>query len=412
MNARITNAARLFRLVTAIFLAAAGTAQAGAPTLGLQLFASPIDRPVAITHAGDGSGRVFIVEQTGSIRIVDAGGTLLETPFLDLDAQSACCGEQGVLGLAFHPDYAINGTFYVHYSDNSGDTVVSRFEVTADPNIADTASELELLTVAQPFSNHNGGQIAFGPDGYLYISLGDGGSAGDPGDRAQNLGLLLGKMLRIDVDNPQAPNNYGIPGDNPFVGVAGASEEIWAYGLRNAWRFSFDRSTGDIFIADVGQNTWEEINLQPASSTGGENWGWRCYEGNAEYNTNGCGAAGEYDFPILVYQHSGGNCSINGGYRYRGPNYPNLRGTYLFGDYCTGKIWGAVDGGGTWTAGELYDLGSSFATFGEDQYGELLVATYSSSGSVYRIVDTSTTPEVFADGFENGETTSWDLVAP
>jgi len=386
---------------------------AGQPTIELQLLTSNLDRPSVITHAGDNTGRLFIAELTGAIRIVDSGGTLLPLPFLDLDAQSACCSEQGVLGVAFHPDYVNNGYFFVHYSDLAGDTVISRFSVTGDPDIADLGSELELLTLTQPDWNHNGGQIEFGPDGYLYIGLGDGGGGGDPGNRAQNTTVLFGKILRIDIDNQDPPLEYAIPADNPFVGVVGAAEEIWAYGLRNPWRFSFDRLTGDLFIGDVGQGLWEEVDFQPASSTGGENWGWRCYEGNATYNTSGCGPAGDYDFPILVYGH-GPSCSINGGYRYRGPNYPNLYGTYIYGDYCSGKIWGATFDGASWSATEIADMTSSQSSFGEDQHGELYVAAYNSApnGAVYRIVDTSTIGLIFSDDFESGTTSNWSSTTP
>ena len=406
----------VFRSAPAVLtmISAAAHVSAGQPTVELELLTSNLDRPSVITNAGDHSGRLFIAELTGAIRIVTSGGTLLPQPFLDLDAQSACCDEQGVLGIAFHPDYESNGTFFVHYSDTNGDTVLSRFSVSGDPNVADIASELQLLTLTQPFWNHNGGQIEFGPDGYLYIGLGDGGSGGDPGDRAQNTGVLFGKLLRIDIDNQDPPLNYAIPADNPFVGVSGAAEEIWAYGLRNPWRFSFDRLTGDLFIGDVGQGAWEEIDLQPASSAGGENWGWRCYEGNTPFNSAGCGPAGDYEFPIVAYPHGTGDCSVNGGYRYRGFNYPNLYGTYIYGDYCSGKIWGATFNGATWDTGELADMTSSQSTFGQSEHGELYVAAYSPfpNGAVYHIVDTSVTAEIFTDGFETGNTNGWSLTTP
>ena len=251
-------------------------------TIQLQQVVSGLNLPVTVENAGDGSGRIFIVQQTGQIRIL-SGGTLLPTPFLNISALVSCCGEQGLLGLAFHPDYANNGFFYVNYTNVAGDTVVARYEVSAtDPNVADPNSAQTVLTQDQPFSNHNGGQLAFGPDGYLYIALGDGGSGGDPQDNGQNLNTWLGKLLRVDVngdDFPGDPNrNYAVPPDNPFVGIAGL-DEIWAYGLRNPWRCTFDRVTGDLFIADVGQNAWEEINFQPASSGGGENYGWDVLEG-------------------------------------------------------------------------------------------------------------------------------------
>ena len=386
-------------------------ASAGQPVLELQLVTSQLDRPVVITHAGDGSGRLFIAEQDGEIRIVDADGNLLALPFLDISAQTSCCSERGLLGIAFHPDFETNGFFFVHYSDSAGDTMISRFSVSAgNPNLADIASEVELLAVSQPYPNHNGGQIEFGPDGYLYIGLGDGGSGGDPEDRAQNLGLLLGKILRIDIDNQDPGLEYAIPPSNPFVGVSGVAEEIWAYGLRNPWRFSFDRQTGDLFIGDVGQNLWEEIDFQPVSSPGGENWGWRCYEGDAVYNSTGCGPAEDYEFPILTYHHDFG-CSVSGGYRYRGARYSNLFGLYVYGDYCSGRIWGATNAGGPgWSATELLDVSFFISTFGENEDGELFVAALSSfpNGAVYRIVDT----HVFSDGFDTGDTASWADTVP
>jgi len=411
-----TRPSRIFLTAATIVLAfstlAAADASAGTPIVELAPLVGDLERPISITHAGDGSGRVFIVEKTGAIRIVGNLGTLLPEPFLDLSGQISTGSEQGVLGLAFHPDYAANGLFFVHYTDLGGDTVVSRFSVSTDPDVADPNSELEILTTFQPYTNHNGGQIAFGPDGYLYIGLGDGGAGGDPGDRAQDAALLLGKILRIDIDNQDLGLQYAIPPDNPFVGDPGVREEIWAVGLRNPWRFSFDRLTGDLFIGDVGQYEWEEIDFQPASSPGGENWGWRCYEGDVPFNTDGCGPVADYSFPILVYQHASGNCSVNGGYRYRGPNYPNLYGRYIFGDYCSGRIWAAGFDGAAWTADQVFDMTSYQSTFGEDEDGELLVAEYSDNATVYRIVDSSLIVEIFSDGFEGGHTDAWDAISP
>ena len=347
-----------------------------------QLFSQSGLRPVEITHAGDGSNRLFIVDQNGSIYIWD-GTQVLATPFLDIENQVACCNERGLLGLAFHPDYSNNGLFYVHYSDNSGDTQISQFVVSANPNIADSNSELMILDVNQPFPNHNGGKIAFGPDGYLYISLGDGGSANDPGDRGQSGGTLLGKLLRVNI-NSGAP--YTVPGDNPFVNDPNILDEIWALGLRNAWKFSFDKQTGDMWIADVGQNEWEEINMQPANSTGGENYGWRCYEGNNPFNTSGCGAPSNYIFPVFEYNHDPFGCSITGGFVYRGTEYPELQGQYLFIDYCTGNIWAlSADGQGGWDE-HLFDisgLGFGWLSFGEDENGELYLGNV--DGTVYKI---------------------------
>lgn len=402
-------------LITAI-LALVSMASAGVlipPEVELVQVATGLSTPVVITNAGDGSNRLFIVEKLGRIRIVE-NGTLLATPFLDIDSiVNSSSNEQGLLGLAFHPNYAVDGFFYVNYIDGGGDTVVSRFSVSAgDPNVADPASEFELLTADQPYSNHNGGQIEFGPDGFLYIALGDGGSGGDPGDRSQDLQELLGKLLRIDVDTPSPPLAYSIPADNPFVGVPGAAEEIWAYGLRNPWRFSFDRLTGDIFIGDVGQGDWEEIDYQPASSSGGENWGWRCYEGTHPYNLTGCGPIGNYDMPAIEY--SSGNltnhCSVTGGYRYRGSLVPGLSGAYIFGDYCSGVVWIGVwdPTGQSWDIAELDLTPTPFnlTTFGEDEQGDVYLA----SGSKVYVL---TRPElVFSDGFDQGNTLAWSAVAP
>jgi len=354
-----------------------------AQSLTLEPIASDLGRPVDITHAGDSSGRLFIVLQGGQIVIHDDGG-VLETPFLDINAKVSCCRERGLLGLAFHPDYATNGLFYVNYTDTSGDTVIARYAVSSDPNSADAGSEQVLLSVPQPQSNHNGGQLRFGPDGYLYIAMGDGGGAGDPGDRAQDLSTLLGKMLRIDVDGGTP---YAIPPDNPpFVGVSDPLPEIWAYGLRNPWRFSFDRLTGDLFIADVGQGDREEIDFQPAGSLGGENYGWRLMEGSECFNpSSGCNGDGSLVLPVIEYDHSGGDCSVTGGYRYGGDQLPPLAGLYLYADFCSGRIWTAEQAGAGWTSFEALDTAEQFTTFGEDQAGELYVAQLTQGGAVYRI---------------------------
>jgi glucose/arabinose dehydrogenase len=367
---------------------ASDRAQPGADSLlGGQLvpIATNLDHPSVITHAGDGSGRVFIALQDGKIIIWD-GTQVLPTPFLDIDPIVNSNGlEQGLLGVAFHPDYETNGFFYVNYSDTTGgDTVIARYKVSpVNPNVANPASALILMEIDQPFSNHNGGQLQFGPDGYLYIGLGDGGSAGDPGNRAQDLTKPLGKILRIDVNGAGVPPdcgggvNYGIPPDNPFMnGPGGNCDEIWQRGLRNPWRFSFDRLTGDLFIADVGQDAWEEIDFAPAGSTGGENWGWRCYEGNHPFNTQGCLPPALYDFPIFEYSHSLG-CAVVGGYAYRGSALPPVaQGTYVFGDNCSGRIWAARHVGGAWVVQQVKDSQYSISTFGETEEGELCFAHY------------------------------------
>ena len=335
----------VFSLLTVVLALAAGFAQASpasqpdAPesAVQLQLVAAGLTRPVDLTAPPGDRGRLFIIEKPGRIRIVTVAGgvySLLPTPFLDITGLVGSSGnEQGLPGLAFHPSYASNGYFYVNYTNISSNSVLARYSVSAlDPNLANPASAQVLLTVPQPFSNHNGGQVQFGPDGYLYTGLGDGGSGGDPQDRAQNPATLLGKMLRLDVDGA-AP--YAIPPSNPFAGRGGPLDEIWALGLRNPWRFSFDRLTGAMWIGDVGQSAWEEINLEPAGDPGGRNWGWRCKEGFATYDTTGnCPPdLSVLDDPVHVYGRSDG-CSITGGYVYRGSPNSSFFGRYLFGDYC------------------------------------------------------------------------------
>lgn len=358
------------------------------PSIKLQLVASGLNKPLAIVSPKDGSGRLFIAQQGGKILVYD-GTQVLATPFLDIFSLVSCCGERGLLGLAFHPDYEDNGFFYVDYTDTNGDTVVARYAVSAQANVANPNSAVTILTALQPFSNHNGGHLDFGPDGYLYVSLGDGGGGGDPNNNAQNLGTVLGKILRIDVDSDDFPNNpdrnYAIPHDNPFVGQAGARGEIWVYGLRNPWSFTFDRLTNDLFIGDVGENNIEEIDFQRSFSSGGENYGWRCYEGKNAHNLQGCGSVGDYDFPILSYSHSLG-CSVTGGYRYRGQQVVDLLGYYIYADFCSGRIWGAIPNlSAAWTTTQLLDTTLLISGFGEDESGELYVADL--AGSIYRIVD-------------------------
>jgi glucose/arabinose dehydrogenase len=363
--------------------------------------ASGLSRPVFVTAPPQDYHRVFIVEQqTGIIKILNLDtGVINATPFLDIDGL-ATGNEQGLLGLAFHPGYDNNGLFYVNLTIADGTTEIRRYQVSADPDIADAGSMTLILSYAQPFSNHNGGWTCFGPDGYLYISAGDGGSGNDPGNRAQDItDQLLGKLLRIDVngdDFPADPNrNYAIPPDNPFVGVTG-DDEIWAYGLRNPWRCSFDRATDDLYIADVGQDAWEEIDFQPASSTGGENYGWRCMEATHCTGLTGCTCndAG-LTLPIYEYSHGGSpsRCSITGGYVYRGCAIPDLQGTYFFADYCSNQIWSfrfdgfAISEFTDRTAELAPNVGTiaSISSFGEDAYGELYVCDLS-GGEVFKIV--------------------------
>ena len=334
-----------------------------------QEVASGLQRPVDLQ--ADGSGRLFIIEKVGRIRIFQ-DGQLMQQPFLDIAERVDSSGnEQGLLGLAFHPNYAQNGRFFVNYTDTNGNTVIARYQVSNDANLADPNSEVKILGVDQPFANHNGGVLTFGPDGYLYVGLGDGGSQGDPYGNAQNRNALLGKILRIDVDSADP---YAVPSDNPF------GNEIWLYGLRNPWRISFDRSTGDLYIGDVGQNAWEEIDFLPAGSPGGTNFGWNLREGAHDYKGS---ASPDLVDPVAEYSHQEGGCSVTGGYVYRG-SMPEWNGIYLYGDYCTGLIWGLIHSNDGWQKLQLFDMAVTITSFGQDEAGELYLL--SDSGSVYRFV--------------------------
>jgi glucose/arabinose dehydrogenase len=408
--------------------AAIGIAVAPARSISLNLQQLPgatgLSGPVGLVDPGDGSGRLFIVEQSGRIRIWK-NGAILSPAFLTIPAADiAAGGELGLLGLAFHPDFASNGYFFVNYTEPepvdppscpdgascNQNTVIARFRVQSkvdpsngSPDFADYATEVRLLRYNQPYANHNGGDLRFGPDGYLYISTGDGGSGGDPHGFAQSTSTVLGKILRIDVDASPPPGHglcgiepqaYAAAPGNPYLGAAVAGcDEIWMTGLRNPWRISFDRSTGDLFIGDVGQSSREEIDFRAAGAPGGANFGWRCYEGSAAYNTAGCGPAASYLSPIHDYGHSSGRCSVTGGFRYRGSVYPNLAGWYVFADHCTGEIWTATPSGGTaWTvAGPHLDAATSISSFGEDAAGELYVVGYG-TGTIYRLQETSGAP--------------------
>jgi glucose/arabinose dehydrogenase len=345
-----------------------------------------LSKPVFITHSGDNNGRLFILEQGGRIRILRQG-VVLSAPFLDLTAKVSTGSERGLLGLAFHPDYGTNGKFYVNYTDVNGDTVVAEyFRSTANASIANTTGRI-LLRIDQPFPNHNGGMLAFGPDGYLYIGMGDGGSGGDPGNRAQRLDTLLGKILRIDVDNLAAGKQYAIPAGNPYAGATAGLDEIWSRGLRNPWRFSFDSRTGDLWIGDVGQDRFEEIDRSTAASGGGRalNYGWRVLEGNSCFNpSSGCNRSGKTP-PIAVYSHSLG-CSVTGGYVYRGLAYRGLVGGYLFGDFCSGRIWALrAHGPASQSPVLMVDTNLSISSFGEGQDGTLYV-TDLGSGDIWAAV--------------------------
>jgi glucose/arabinose dehydrogenase len=370
----------------------AGIVSAAPAAIELTLLERGLVVPTTIATAGDGTGRLFIAEKAGTVRIFD-GDELLAADFLDIQSLVATVSEQGLIGLAFHPDYQTNGFFYVHYSRLSdGDSVIARYRVSAgDPNDADEASHLRLLRVNQNTNkeNHNGGDIHFGPDGLLYIALGDDGGIGDPLGNAQDPSTLSGSLLRIDVDNPDAGREYGIPASNPFAANASARGEIWAYGLRNPWRFSFDRQNGDVFISDVGQGEREEINLQPSASAGGENYGWNCLEGTLDFDFVPSCASAVLTPPELEYDHApakcgdGGSGSITGGYRYRGSLWPPLDGTYLYADYCTGKFYQALETApGAWSATSSQVL-PSVTTFGEDDDGEIYLADI--SGDLYAL---------------------------
>ena len=382
------------------------------PAISVSQVASGLTRPVYVTHAGDGSGRLFIVEQAGKIFIFE--GELGSVPFLNIEdrVESPSMGggnEEGLLSVAFPPSFAEKGYFYVYYTMRDGDNVLSRFYLSEDPNLADPTSEEQILVLPHPdYRNHNGGQIAFGPDGYLYIGTGDGGGGGDPLGNAQDPSSLNGKLLRIDVEMGSLSTNlnqldqptsiksgcgertaendqvYAIPDDNPFLQDPDTRAEIWAIGLRNPWRFSFDRETGDLYIADVGQNRWEEINFQPADSPGGQNYGWNIMEGEECYGAGSCDSDG-LTLPIHVYPiASAAECSITGGYVYRGAEYPALNGTYIYGDYCSGRIWGLQQVGSEWLSGFLVDTDYWISSFGEDEGGEMYL-TDMTGGAIYKI---------------------------
>ena len=378
-------------------------------TIAIQSFATGFSSPVTISHPNNDS-RLFVVQQRGLIRILNSNGTINATPFIDLTATVSSSGsERGLLGLAFHPNYATNGLFFVNYTRASdGFTVIAKYSVSANPEIANTTGTI-LMVINQPASNHNGGCIQFGPDGYLYIGMGDGGGAGDTSGYAQNLDLAftpvvgnpsriyLGKMLRIDVDTNAPGLNYGFPPTNPFITQPG-KQEIWARGLRNPWKFTLNRLNGDMWIGDVGQNAVEEINriTNPLPNTG-LNFGWRCYEGTAAYNTSGCEAIGTMTMPLTQYTHTAtGGCSITGGYFYTGSLYPNFQNKYFFADYCINRI-GYSNTAGAITYSANFSGTNNFTTFGEDINGELYIAN---SSTVFKIVDTTAgTSEFELNGF-------------
>ena len=349
----------------------------------LALVATGLPSPTDIVSTGlKSDDRLFVLDQAGVIRILDQIGAVMPTPFLDITSKVLRDSEMGLLGMAFSPHYATDGYFYLDYIDRAQNTVVARYHVSADSNRADPASEQIILRTHQPYSNHKGGDLLLGPkDGDLYITLGDGGSQGDPDNRGQSMNTWLGKILRIDVSTLP----YKVPKDNPFVGQTGKLPEIWDLGLRNPWRISFDSATNDLMIADVGQNQHEELDVE-APDKGGNNYGWRCYEGDHDYVLAGCSARSGYVFPQLEYDHTGGRCSITGGFVYRGSQYPSLSGKYIYADYCTGEVFVATKNGSTWSAKLALTSPYKVTTFGVDSHGEVYLADQA-TGSVYKVED-------------------------
>ena len=345
-----------------------------------RLLVSGLMRPIGLTNAGDGSDRLFVLEQSGLIRVIREN-ELLPVPFLDITGLVSCCGERGLLGLAFHPNYIENGFFFVNYTDLKGDTVIARFQVSDEFDQANPEAEVKLLIVEQPFPNHNGGGMAFGPDGYLYIGLGDGGSGGDPLGNAQNTHVFLGKLLRLDVDQGDF---YAIPPDNPFVHGGGAAE-VWATGLRNPWRLSFDRQTGDLIIGDVGQGSWEEIDFIPAGNSGGVNFGWNHMEGTHPYASSAAPDNIILTDPVAVYGRDQGY-SVIGGVVYRGEELPDWQGIYFYGDYGSGFIWGLIHAeDSSWQNRVLFQTGTSITSFGESESGEVFYVNL--QGNLYQLVN-------------------------
>jgi glucose/arabinose dehydrogenase len=372
--------------VLGLFATCAGDSTDSGPPPGgvevhLEQVAAGLSFPVLVTAAPGDTGRLFIVEKGGKVRVIKHGA-LLPAPFIDLGGRVTTGSEQGLLGMAFHPtDGRVVLSFTVSGPTGGGRSQLSTFTVGADPDVLDPASEQLVLAVDQPYTNHNGGHVAFGPDGFLYFGLGDGGSGGDPQGHGQDRGDLLGSLLRLDLDHGLP---YTVPATNPFVGQAGMRGELWNWGLRNPWRFSFDRANGNLYIADVGQNAWEEVDVQPAASAGGENYGWAIMEGTHCYGSSSCNRTGLV-LPKLEYGHADG-CSITGGYVYRGQAIPTLAGTYFYSDYCSGWIRSFVYAGGAATSPAAWpalDTHGQVTSFGEDARGELYVVT--AGGTIYRI---------------------------
>lgn len=356
------------------------------PKITLSPFANGFTLPTSIVATNTkADSRLFISEQTGKIRIVGSSGQITSQSFLDITQKVLNNGEMGLLGLVFSPNYDTNGFFYINYVNKDQETIIARYKVSSNPNAADLKSEKIILRIKQPYTNHNGGDLKFGPDGYLYIALGDGGSGGDPQNRAQDKNSLFGKILRIDVNKGDP---YSIPPTNPFINKPDTRPEIWAYGLRNPWRISFDKISGDLYIADVGQNSIEEVDVQKANSKGGENYGWRCYEGNQPYDGQGCLPKSNYATPIFEYDHQEGRCSVTGGFVYRGSLYPAFEGKYFYSDFCSGQLYYADNVNNKWQQNLITKTTYSISTFGQDNQNELYFADYH-DGNIYKIIDTA-----------------------
>ncbi len=365
------------------------------PTIGFDTLVKSLTAPVDIVNAKDGSGRLFIVQQNGIVRLY-SGGSLLTPPFLNMSSVIAYGGELGLLSIAFHPQYATNRYFFVYYNNAADSSIeLAQYRTSlGDPNLADAASRKVLLTIPKPFSNHNGGKLNFGPDGNLYVGTGDGGGGGDPQNLAQNLNSLLGKMIRINVNNFDTPPYYTVPTDNPLVGTPNTQPEIYGWGLRNPWRWNFDRQTGDMWVADVGQGAWEEVNYIPAASTSAINYGWRCYEGSNSYDLSQCGAtplAGKTP-PIFEYAHNAsGGYSISGGLVYRGTEYPVLQGYYVCADFVTRNGWLIrPDGLGGWNVIQQTNFPANVTTFGDAEDGTLYLASL--GGTIFKVTEATVLP--------------------
>lgn len=352
-----------------------------APVITPVAFAKGLSAPTAIASSGlEGDTQLFIAERAGRVRSIDTSGKVSE-PVLDISQDVLASGEMGLLGLAFDPKFATNNYFYVFYINKQKKTVVARYALGTETSRPGPPKV--LLTLQQEYGNHKGGELQFGPDGYLYVGIGDGGGSGDPHNRGQDKNTFFGKILRIDVSKGDP---YSVPDTNPFVKTTAAKPEIWAYGLRNPWRFSFDRASGDMYLADVGQNAYEEINFQPAGSKGGQNYGWRCYEGNHDFNKKDCKDKDQYVSPAIEYDHSNNRCSVTGGFVYRGDREPSLDGKYIYGDFCSGELFYAEKHQDTWKQTVAASTDHAISTFGQDVKGELYYADLN-TGTIYRITD-------------------------